>query len=79
MSFANATLAFSTCFKGTIFQILLPELSEMLGLCARKTRKPASLGYKCQKITNPATYSSLPDISVPFHFCQIDVTIKVIF
>ena len=35
VSFANATLAFSTIFKVTISQVLLPELSEMPGLSAR--------------------------------------------
>lgn len=39
--------------------------------------KPASLGCKCQKITNTASYSSSSDMR--FHFCQIDAAIEVVF
>lgn len=46
-------ISFIHFFKGTIFQVLLPECSEMLGLCARQARKPANLGYTCQKIRRP--------------------------
>lgn len=47
MSFANATLAFSTFFfKGTVSQVLLPELSEMPGLSAKASCKTSQLGVQ---------------------------------
>lgn len=42
--FAKATLAFSTFFKVTVLQVLLPELSEMLGLGARASWKARQCG-----------------------------------
>lgn len=46
VSFANATLAFSTFFKVTISQVLLPELSEMVGLSARASWKASQYGLQ---------------------------------